>query len=65
MTDKDPRSPIKQFADYLNIENLGPVQALELLYAANIAREAKRTWPIGWYYHDWLRVWIQLAKEQE
>ena len=65
----DPRSPSRQYADWLRddrkIQNIGVINASEILWKANIVREALR----GWHtygkrisFADYLNKWIETAK---
>jgi hypothetical protein len=61
----DPRSPMRQFADFLKregAENFGAVQALEFHTAASITRLANDTFkqaPRGMKFRDWLKLWME------
>jgi len=62
MNNNDPRSPARQFADFLKIENIGAIQASEILRKAQIARLALQTCPPDKSYAAWLRKWIETDK---
>ncbi len=62
----DPRSPSRQFADWMNQEykaqNIGAVNASEILWKANIAREAFHNWDRKMPFADYLKKWLDMAK---